>query len=124
MSKVKIDPVCLVHGKRMSKHLCLYCCLCFKPLTPEECNVREDGVKEDVCKLCAKKEKMVRCKDCSWCISSKRGLYTFCFLFDKDCLEQTGTGYSHCGAFAPRKKLSSATLWDVPISGVKEPNEH
>lgn len=56
-SKGKIDPVCLVHGKRMSQHRCLYCCLCFKSLTPEECNVREDGQKEDVCKPCALKEK-------------------------------------------------------------------
>ena len=52
------DPVCLVHGKRMSEHVCLYCCLCFKSLTPEECNVREDGTKEDVCKECAGMEKL------------------------------------------------------------------
>ncbi len=57
----EIDPVCLIHGKKMSKHelgFCLYCCLCFKSLTPEECNVRDDGVKEDVCKPCAEKEKL------------------------------------------------------------------
>ena len=47
MEKKKIDPVCLIHGKKMSEHFCLYCCLCFKSLTPEECNVREDGQKED-----------------------------------------------------------------------------
>ena len=51
-----IDPVCIIHGKRMSEHHCLYCCLCFKSLTPEECNVLEDGTKEDVCKPCAAKE--------------------------------------------------------------------
>jgi hypothetical protein len=53
----KIDPTCLIHGKKMSKHLCLYCCLCYKTLTPEECNVREDGKKEDVCVPCAEREK-------------------------------------------------------------------
>lgn len=56
MVKNAIDPVCLIHGKRISEHHCLYCCLCFKPLTPEECNVRQDGMKEDVCKPCAIKE--------------------------------------------------------------------
>lgn len=52
-----IDPVCLVHGKKMSEHDCLYCCLCFKSLTPEECNVLPDGNKEDVCVECANKER-------------------------------------------------------------------
>jgi len=55
-----IDYTCLIHGKKMSEHPdygCLYCCLCFKSLTPEECNVRDDGVKEDVCVPCAKREK-------------------------------------------------------------------
>ncbi len=52
-----IDHTCLVHGKKVSEHDCLYCCLCFKPLTPEECNVRADGKKEDVCRPCAAKEK-------------------------------------------------------------------
>lgn len=55
-----IDPVCLIHGKRMSEHDCLYCCLCFTPLTPEQCHVREDGQKEDVCLKCAKQEKKTR----------------------------------------------------------------
>ncbi len=50
------DPVCLVHGKKMSEHECLFCCLCFKSLTPDECNVRENGKKEDVCKACASEE--------------------------------------------------------------------
>ena len=56
----KIDPVCLIHGKKWSEHelgFCLYCCLCFKPLTPDECHVMENGKKEDVCKPCAEKEK-------------------------------------------------------------------
>lgn len=56
----KIDPICLIHGKKMSEHLCLYCCLCFKPLRPEECYVREDGVKEDVCVPCAERESRCR----------------------------------------------------------------
>ena len=51
-----IDPVCLVHGKKQSEHVCLYCCLCFKSLTLDECNVRKDGKKEDVCKPCATRE--------------------------------------------------------------------
>ena len=51
-----IDPVCLIHGKKKSEHLCLYCCLCYKSLTPDECNVLEDGKKEDVCKPCAARE--------------------------------------------------------------------
>lgn len=59
MSMKRIDPFCLIHGKKMSEHVCLYCCLCFKPLTPEQCNVREDGQKEDVCKSCAEKEKKI-----------------------------------------------------------------
>lgn len=52
-----LDPVCLFHGKRHSEHHCLYCCLCFKTLTPEECSVDEDGVKWDVCVECAEYEK-------------------------------------------------------------------
>lgn len=53
----KIDPVCLMHGKKMSEHICLYCCLCYKDLTPETCNVRADGKREDVCVPCAEREK-------------------------------------------------------------------
>ncbi len=53
----KIDPTCLIHGKKMSEHDCLYCCLCFCNLTPEQCNTRPDGKKEDVCIPCATKEK-------------------------------------------------------------------
>ena len=52
-----IDPVCLIHGKRKFEHLCLYCCLCFKTLTPEQCHVRPDGVPEDVCNECAANER-------------------------------------------------------------------
>lgn len=54
-----IDPVCLIHGLKWSEHKggrCLYCCLCFKPLTPEECHALPGGVLEDVCKDCAKAE--------------------------------------------------------------------
>lgn len=59
-----LDPVCLMHGKKMSEHVCLYCCLCFRDLKPEDCNVREDGEKEDVCIPCANAEKqlMDRCQ--------------------------------------------------------------
>lgn len=47
---MSIDPVCLIHGKRQSEHDCLYCCLCFVPLEPEECWVDETGQKWDMCK--------------------------------------------------------------------------
>ena len=57
--KEPIDPVCLMHGKKKSEHLCLYCCLCFKNLTPEECNITESGEKEDVCVPCAEQEKAI-----------------------------------------------------------------
>jgi len=53
-----IDPVCIFHGKKMSEHVCLYCCLCFCSLTPETCHVNEQGQKEDVCNECAEKEKL------------------------------------------------------------------
>jgi hypothetical protein len=48
-----VDPVCAIHGKKWSEHeggKCLYCCICFKPLTPDECAVDSDGQKWDVCK--------------------------------------------------------------------------
>jgi hypothetical protein len=50
------DPVCLIHGKRKSEHHCLYCCLCFKSLTVEECHLLSDGTREDVCNECAEME--------------------------------------------------------------------
>lgn len=52
-----IDPVCTFHGKKMSEHICLYCCLCFKDLTPEQCSVNSKGKKEDICIECAEREK-------------------------------------------------------------------
>jgi hypothetical protein len=54
-----MDPYCAIHGKRWSEHpggRCLYCCLCFRPLTPEECHVLPDGTREDVCVPCAEAE--------------------------------------------------------------------
>lgn len=48
-----IDPFCALHGKRMSEHdggRCLYCCICYKPLKPEECVEDISGDKWDVCK--------------------------------------------------------------------------
>ena len=48
--------VCLIHGLKFSEHICLYCCLCFKSLTPEECSTNKDGTKEDVCKKCNEEE--------------------------------------------------------------------
>jgi hypothetical protein len=44
-----MDPVCVMHGKRMSEHVCLYCCICFADLTPEQCASDEHGNKFDVC---------------------------------------------------------------------------
>ena len=63
MATSKIDPVCLIHGKKWSEHelgFCLYCCLCFKPLTLKECNLLPNGKREDVCKSCAKRESNAR----------------------------------------------------------------
>lgn len=57
MSEPTVDPVCLVHGLRKSEHDCLYCCLCFVPLTPEQCHKLPDGTVEDVCWDCAEAEK-------------------------------------------------------------------
>ena len=51
-----IDPVCLIHQKRMSEHDCLYCCLCFKPLEVGECHLLPDGSRENVCEKCAARE--------------------------------------------------------------------
>ena len=59
-NKARIDPVCILHGKKASEHefgFCLYCCLCWKTLTPDTCHVKADGVKEDVCKPCAKENR-------------------------------------------------------------------
>lgn len=51
-----IDPTCLFHGKKKSEHVCLYCSLCYKDLTPEECNLLPNGERESVCIPCAQKE--------------------------------------------------------------------
>lgn len=53
---IALDPTCLIHGLKMSKHQCLFCCLCFKTLTVDECHVLPDGTKEDVCNDCAQAE--------------------------------------------------------------------
>lgn len=53
------DYTCSIHGKKMSEHPpygCLYCCLCFRDLTPDTCHVLPDGTKEDVCNQCAEEE--------------------------------------------------------------------
>jgi hypothetical protein len=51
-----IDSTCLIHGKKYSEHECLFCCLCFKSLTVEECAYLPNGKKEDVCVECAMNE--------------------------------------------------------------------
>jgi hypothetical protein len=64
MSERVIDPTCAFHGKKASEHefdRCLYCCLCFKTLTVEECHLLPDGKREDVCKDCAAWEAEAAC---------------------------------------------------------------
>lgn len=51
-----IDHVCAIHGKKLSEHICLYCCLCFSDLTEDQCHIRADGTKEDVCNRCTELE--------------------------------------------------------------------
>ena len=51
-----IDPTCTIHGLKMSEHDCLYCCLCYRDLTPDECHVDAAGVRWDVCNECAERE--------------------------------------------------------------------
>lgn len=51
----QVDPVCLIHGKRWSEHeggRCLFCCLCFDELTPEQCSRNEEGQLQDICFSC------------------------------------------------------------------------
>jgi hypothetical protein len=52
-----VNAVCLIHGKKYSEHDCLYCGLCFKPLTVEQCAYLPDGKREDVCIECAMAER-------------------------------------------------------------------
>lgn len=52
-----IDPVCLIHGMKMSEHQCIYCCLCFKSMKLEECFITEHNRRTDVCKRCAEQER-------------------------------------------------------------------
>lgn len=60
MTTFTIDIVCLMHGKRKSEHDCLYCSLCYRDLTVEECNVLESGELESVCTDCAEKERAMQ----------------------------------------------------------------
>lgn len=58
-NQITVDPICAFHGKRWSEHVggrCLYCCICFKTLTAEECWADEEGQKWDLCRECAKLE--------------------------------------------------------------------
>ncbi len=56
--RIDIDPYCAFHGIRQSEHelgRCLYCCICFKILSADECAVDSEGQKWDACKgQCAK----------------------------------------------------------------------
>lgn len=52
MTLKAIDPVCLLHGMRWSEHefgRCLYCEICFKTLTPDECVTDANGERWNVC---------------------------------------------------------------------------
>lgn len=63
MSETPIDPVCLFHGLKRSEHKygrCLYCCLCFVTLEPEECWEDEEGVKWDICIPCGEMEQKMK----------------------------------------------------------------
>lgn len=53
-----IDPVCLMHGKKLSEHHCLYCCLCFKDLIPDECYEDPQDQKWDICQDCGWQEEI------------------------------------------------------------------
>lgn len=58
-----VDPVCAFHGIPWSQHeggRCLYCCSCFKTLTPQDCWVDEVGQKWDMCEECGDAEDVIR----------------------------------------------------------------
>lgn len=58
MTESPIDPTCLSHGIKWSEHIngkCLYCCICFKPLTPTESYVDKNNIKWDNCVSCGEK---------------------------------------------------------------------
>ena len=57
--KRHFDPVCAFHGKRKSERDCLYCCLCFETITPEQCATEPDGTRVDVCTSCYDQEQQV-----------------------------------------------------------------
>lgn len=53
-----------MHGRKVSEHPCVYCCLCFKSLIDsndrimfEDMNKLPNGKYEDVCLACATAEK-------------------------------------------------------------------
>lgn len=57
-------PVRLCCGQRHIGPICpdgkVACCLCFTRVKQENLNVRQDGVREDVCRKCAEEERMMR----------------------------------------------------------------
>ena len=56
-----IDPVCLLHGKKKSKHRCVVCCICYKDLpTDEDCWQDVEGQRWDMCHKCAVEEAALR----------------------------------------------------------------
>jgi hypothetical protein len=58
---MSVDPVCLFHGMRWSEHpggRCLYCCICFEPLTVGDCWRDQEGVAWDICGPCALAERL------------------------------------------------------------------
>lgn len=55
-------PVRLCCGQKHYGMVCpdgkVMCCLCFNRVSQDELNVTSGGMKEDVCKSCAEKEKI------------------------------------------------------------------
>ncbi|MCR4340280.1 MAG: hypothetical protein NUW01_10395 [Gemmatimonadaceae bacterium] len=57
------NPVCAFHGMTAEEHehgRCLYCCLCFETLTPDECWADESGDRWDMCRDCGERDSRAR----------------------------------------------------------------
>lgn len=63
----RLDPTCTMHGRKLSEHACLYCCICFEDITEETAWQDEAGQKWDVCRPCGEKEAVVRAQTCLVC---------------------------------------------------------
>lgn len=56
VERVWADPVCEIHGKRLSQHECRTCVLCGCDLTPENEVILKDGTSDMTCWNCAWQE--------------------------------------------------------------------